>query len=87
MEEKDYEALVDMFASDGWKLYIQDIEYVENTLTTTAVDGADSNDKWQYTRGRIHQLRATLGYQQSIEAAWREKDSIEEEFSPNVDVI
>lgn len=66
MDEKDFDAAMDMFASDGWKNFIEGVTDLESTLTQTAPDGALTNDQWQYARGQIHQLRSIIGYENYI---------------------
>ncbi len=72
MEEKEYEVLVDMFASDGWKQFIGNISELEDAITKAAVDNAVMNDQWQYLRGQLHQLRSILGYEDFIKISWEQ---------------
>lgn len=92
MEEKDFEALVDMFATDGWDHFTEVVEELETTLTKTAVDAALTNDQWQYARGQIHQLRSILGYEQFVRMSWDQEQQNkladkEEIESSNVNII
>lgn len=88
MEERVYESLVDMFASDGWKHFIEDAAELESVLTHGAVDAADSNEKWQHARGQIHQLRAILGYEDFITHSYTEqqKDKLADMVGNDPDV-
>jgi cell division septation protein DedD len=74
MEEKDYNALVDMFASDGWKYFTKQAMELEDALTRGAVDSAVSNEQWQYLRGQLGQLRSILGYEAFVVAAWEQAE-------------
>lgn len=71
---KEFEQLINMFAHPGWKVYVKSVEELERALTENAVDGADTNDKWQYCRGQTHQLRATLGYENFIRSAQKQHE-------------
>lgn len=73
MNEKDYEALVDMFASPGWKYFISGVTELEEALTRGAVDHATTNETWQYLRGQLGQLRSILGYENFVELAWKQQ--------------
>lgn len=74
MDEKEYESLVDMFESDGWKLFISEIAESEEGLTRAAPDNCGTNEAWQYTRGRIHQLRSISGYETLIKVTQEQVD-------------
>ena len=88
MNEKEYEALCDMFASEGWKFFIEGITNLEDTVTKIAPDAADTNDKWQYARGKINQLRTTMGYENYIQMAWKaQQDEVLPEAEVDVNVI
>ena len=82
MEEKDYDALVDMFATDGWKFFVSSLTELEEVITKSAVDNADSNDKWQYCRGQTHQLRSILGYENFVKIAWTESQREDDDVDP-----
>lgn len=74
MEEKEYETLLDMFASEGWKLFIEGAKELEDAVVQNCVDIADTNEKWQYLRGEVHQLRRILGYEDYIRALWAQQE-------------
>lgn len=81
MEQKEYEALVDMFASEGWKLFIENKRQMGVAMLDAAPDKADSNDKWQYCRGEINQIKSTLGFENFIRMVWDEQEK------PDVDPL
>jgi hypothetical protein len=89
MEEKDYNALVDMFASDGWKYFIESAEELERAITNGAADSAVTNEQWQYCRGQLHQLRSILGYADFVNHAWKDQqeNTLELIENPDVDLI
>ena len=70
MNEKDYNALLDMFVSDGWKLFAEEKTEQEKYATQGAVDGALTGDQWQYLRGWLHGLRAVLGYEDFVRLSY-----------------
>lgn len=91
MDEKEYEALVDMFVTDGWKAFIKSAGELERAITEGVVDSADTNDKWQYCRGQLHQLRSILGYEAFVRTAWdnhlKQQQEEASEEGPDVDSI
>ena len=72
MDEQEYDALVDMWASTGWKSFITKITDLEKNFTDNAADTAVTGEQWQYTRGQIHQLRSILGFQQFVTMSWEQ---------------
>jgi len=66
-QEKELEALADMFQSDGWKIFYEKTEDLEKQLVQGAPNGALTNDQWQFARGQILQLRSILSYPDYIE--------------------
>lgn len=79
MTEKDYNSLVDMFESDGWKLYISEVEETEESATRGAVNTADTNDAWQFLRGWISCSRSTLGYENFVRLSYEEEQREEDD--------
>jgi cell division septation protein DedD len=81
MNQEEYENLVDMFASKGWKQFISAVTDIEDALTRTSVDSAPQNDDWQYLRGQVHQMRSLIGYENFIKMSWeqQERDKIDDE--------
>ena len=63
---KEYDDYCDMFATAGWKRYIDGvIEYKEITLSS-APDSAITNDQWQYCRGVLAQTQASIGFENYV---------------------
>ena len=62
-EEKDFEDLVEMFKTNGWKKFIQDAKDYEKMVQESSVDNAVTGDQWQYCRGQLHQLRSFIAYE------------------------
>lgn len=88
MEEKEYEDLVDLFATPGWRFFVKSTQDLKTALTEGAPDGALTNDQWQYARGQIHQLRAIGGYETYITALWKQQqeDALLSEIEDAIDV-
>ena len=62
-KEKEFEDLVEMFKTKGWKRFIQDTKDYEKMVLGASVDNAVTNDQWQYCRGQLHQLRSFIAYE------------------------
>ena len=89
MEEKDYDALIDMFASDGWKYFVEGKTELLKALINNAPDGAPTNDQWQFARGQSRELRATTNCEKLVDLTWKEQQAMPvlEEDEVNVDLI
>ena len=87
MEEKDYEVLKEMFATPGWKMFIENITELEKTIMKVAPDNALTGDQWQYCRGKVHQLRSVMGYENFIELSWEQQQAVDVEDGVDVDSI
>lgn len=81
-EEQKFSALREMFNSQGWKIYQEDAEQDLKTFVESAPDACQTADQWQYYRGIIAQLRATVGYETYIKAV--EKQAEEEDLDAEV---
>lgn len=79
MEDKDFRALTDMFESDGWKIYQDEHTELEEFATKGAVDNAPDGDTWQYLRGRLHGLRAVIGYENYVRVSYQQQLDDQEE--------
>ena len=68
--EKYYENYFDLFASQGWKQFIEDIE--ENrTLVSDIHQIKDANDLY-YRKGQLNALEKIVNLQDTIERTWKE---------------
>lgn len=65
-QEQEYEALLEMFNSDGWKHFQKEFKDVLEQMVEWAPDQCPTNDDWQFRRGAIAQLRIVTGYEQFI---------------------
>ena len=86
MEEVEYENLVEMFASDGWKYFEKSVSDLEEAMTQEAPNGAITNDAWQYARGQIQQLRSIKGYENYVRLSW-EQGLANQREDANVDIV
>ncbi len=73
MNEQEYNSLVDMFGSDGWKLYISQVEETEESATKGAANTADTNDAWQFLRGWLSCSRGVLSYETFVRLSYEEQ--------------
>ena len=64
-----YEALLGMFASDGWGYFIEDHEEALDALMKTAHEQCKDNDSWQERRGQINKLTHLISYETFIKNA------------------
>lgn len=71
--EKYFETYFDLFASQGWKQFIEDIE--ENrTLVSDIQQIKDANDLY-YRKGQLNALEKIVNLQDTIERTWKEVQS------------
>lgn len=76
-----YEALIDMFATDGWKHFIQDQEDALEAMKDGAYIQCPDNDSWQVRRGEINSLAKLVNFEELIRynLSEIEKDESEEQ--------
>lgn len=67
-QEKQYEDLREMFNSEGWKVFIGEIEEKLKASVDTAPDTCINNDQWQFRKGEIFQLRQIANLETYIDA-------------------
>ena len=82
MTEKEYEALVEMFNSKGWKYYIGGVEASEEAAMKGSVEGATTNDAWQWLRGWLTCTRGVLGYETFVRLSYESQQ--EEEYDADL---
>lgn len=66
-EEKYYETYFDLFLTEGWKAYIEDLRGVHDSYTIENIK--DPNDLYRI-QGERAMLQRMLGFQYGIEAAY-----------------
>ena len=66
--QKYYETLLDLFAHEGWKLFVEDIQdnadFLNNILTIK-----DEQDFW-YRRGQLEATGRLLSYESTIKDSY-----------------
>ena len=65
MDQRDEDALLDMFASRGWRLFISEIEDAHRTLVETAWT-VSTLEELQKRKGEIEKLGSILSYERVI---------------------
>lgn len=75
MTNEEYESYVDLFASDGWKMFIDNVEEVVTVMKEGAVDNAPTNETWQFLRGQITQMNNILGFESYIKLSYEQGEN------------
>jgi hypothetical protein len=75
--EKEYEALLGMFNSEGWKIFHKERTELLEAAKETAHNTCITNDDWQFRRGVIFALEQVVNYPAYTEAV-REQQELEE---------
>lgn len=84
-QTKEYEEYCDMFATAGWKRYIEGMtEHKEITLNA-APDNAIVNDTWQYCRGMLSHMQSVIGFENYVHMV-HDQQVEEESFEHEEDV-
>ena len=82
--EKYHESLLDLFSTEGWKSFIEDINGSFKAEHDNCDTECDTNDKWQYRRGSLSVLRRISNYEefirQSIESTEHQEDLINDDI-------
>lgn len=76
-EEEYYEDYLDMFLTEGWKAFIEDIQAVHDSYM---IENLTDEKELYRVQGERAVLRRILGYQNGIEAAYA---SIQEDGQPS----
>jgi|SaaInlStandDraft_1057018.scaffolds.fasta_scaffold16101_3 hypothetical protein len=76
--EKLFKDARDMFLTDGWKDFIEEINGLIETLT---LDAASTSDEFFHAKGRLESLRVVSNYEAAVLAAEADHDSQEEYVS------
>ena len=76
--EKLFKDARDMFLTDGWKDFIEEINGLIEMLT---LDAASTSDEFFHAKGRLESLRVVSNYEAAVLAAEADHDSQEEYVS------
>jgi hypothetical protein len=70
-----YETLLDLFASDGWKQYIEDIS--DNKEVLEDISTINNEQQLWFRRGQLETVQRVLAYESSIKNSYDDfvKDS------------
>lgn len=70
MKEEEFNKYVEMFETDGWKMFKQQVIDAKQSLIEMAPTGCDTNDKWQYVRGQIQELGNIAAFEDYIHVSF-----------------
>lgn len=70
MKEEEFNKYVEMFETDGWKLFKEQVVDAKQSLTVAAPTACDTNEKWQFARGQIQELGNIAAYEDYIHVAF-----------------
>ncbi|RKZ67676.1 MAG: hypothetical protein DRQ48_09465 [Gammaproteobacteria bacterium] len=79
MLQEEYETYVDLFKTEGWKLFQESIVGAEEQLKNSSVDSAVTNDQWQFLRGQLTQLRNVAAFETFIKLTFEQSEKDEED--------
>ena len=65
-QQRQMEALLDLFEHEGWKLFIEEKEVLLTALKENAYVECHDNESWQQRRGIIATLAGITSYEASI---------------------
>lgn len=77
--QKYYEALLEMFSSEGWKYYVEDQEAALNSLRETANRDCVTSESWHERRGAINKLEQLINYETAVRATFENIEELEKE--------
>lgn len=67
-QQRELDDLVDLCASKGWKVFVQQIQDMHTRSTLSASSQCDTNDKWQFRRGELNALSFVILFEESLKA-------------------
>lgn len=86
MEREDqdfYDDLMEMFATKGWKIFVDKVGEELHKLEITSYTDCVDNDLWQERRGEIKKCITVVSYEslirQDLDSVVRSEKSIEQE--------
>ena len=68
--ERYFENYFDMFATEGWKQFMEDME--ENKSTLSSIMSIKEANDFFYRKGQVTTLSLILNFQDSIEQSFKE---------------
>lgn len=76
MDQKYFEDARTMFLTEGWKVFMSELEEAINAMT---LDIASTSDEFFLAKGRLGTLRQIAGYENAIHAAEAQMEADNEE--------
>ena len=73
--ESVFEAARDMFLTEGWQNFIDEIEGLIETLT---LDSASTSDDFFHSKGKLEALRVVANYESAVLATEAQHESVED---------
>jgi hypothetical protein len=73
--QKVFDDAREMFLTDGWKDFIDEIDGLIETLT---LDAASSADEFFHCKGRLEALRVVSNYESAVLATEAQHESVED---------
>ena len=67
---KQLEALNEMFSSDGWKIFIEEVNDQLKAAKEYAPKDCPTNDLWQFRRGEVQKLEQISNYEELVKLQW-----------------
>lgn len=71
MKEEEFNKYVEMFETDGWKLFKEQVIDAKQSLSAAAFTACDTNEKWQFARGQVQELGNIAAYEDYIHVAYQ----------------
>lgn len=74
MTQEQRETLQDLFAHEGWKMIVKELQDTRKMTLEACPSGAVSNDQWQFARGQLFQMDSFINLEAFMEHAWEQAD-------------
>lgn len=74
-DEEYYEKLIELFSTEGWKMFQTEAKERLTSLIDAAPDVCTTNETWQYQRGCIATLRTIVGYENFIRSTMEQAEN------------
>ena len=67
--QKYYEGLLEMFLTEGWSTFMEDMESVRDSIT---IEGLKSEEDFWKAKGKLEVLNRVLAFEGAMKAAYDE---------------
>ena len=75
-EERYFEAYFDLFSSQGWKQFIEDMDGLDDTINDLA--SINDADNFFLRKGQLQIVRRILGFESAIKNAYQDNKENEQ---------